>query len=376
MLSQLKELLVYLDNRLDEAGVLNSERLHCDALNYRQIERLPIIASYPYPNDAKFQPFPHGEVFDNPEKMLFNQFLSAFDSGAYLSCELGDDLPITIRADFGCVLIASMFGANIEQVENNPPWVRHSEEKISYEQIIQTSISDFNNGLIAKAADRYKFYKDVLKDYPRLSKLTNIVLPDLQGPFDNLELLRGSEVFLDMYSQKELFLKAMDVITDAQIELAKYFGQFTNDRIKGFSFQHGFALKGGILIRNDTSIMISPQMYDELVSPFDEKILKTFGGGIHSCGNVDRIVQQFLSAKSIDCFDFGQSELNDIESVYPFASKRKIGLTRIAVSEQELLNGKIQKKYPTGVSLIFRAKSFEQAKKVIADYKKQPATAK
>jgi hypothetical protein len=369
MLPQLKELLAYLDNSLNETGVLNSERLHCDSLNYRQIEQLPIIASYPYPNDAKFQSFPHGEVFDNPEKMLFNQFVSAFGSGAYLSCELGDDLPITIRADFGCVLVASMFGANIEQVENNPPWVRHSEDKISYEQIIQTSISDFNKGLIARVADRYKFYKDVLKDYPRLSKLTNIVLPDLQGPFDNLELLRGSDIFLDMYSQKELFLKAMAVITDAQIETAKHFSQFTNDRIKGFSFQHGFVLKGGILIRNDTSIMISPQMYDELVSPFDEKILKTFGGGIHSCGNVNNIVNHFISLKSAQCFDFGQSELNDIESVYPFASKRKIGLTRIAVSQRELLDCQIQKKYPTGISLIFRAKSFEQAKKVIADYK-------
>ncbi|OHB56424.1 MAG: hypothetical protein A2Y12_06220 [Planctomycetes bacterium GWF2_42_9] len=370
MLPQLKELLVYLDNSLDEPRILNSERLHCDSLNYRQIERLPIIASYPYTEDAKFQIFPHGEVFDNPEKMLFNQFLNAFDSSIYLSCELGDDLPITIRADFGCVLVASMFGANIEQVENNPPWVRHREEKISYEQIIQTSIMDFNKGLLAKTVDRYKFYKDVLRGYPRLSKLTNIVLPDLQGPFDNLELLRGSEIFLDMYSQKESFLKAMAVITDAQIEIAKYFSQFTSDRIKGFSFQHGFALKGGILIRNDTSIMISPEMYSQLVAPFDEKILKTFGGGIHSCGNVNKIVSQFMSLNSIDCFDFGQSELNDTESVYLFASKRKIGLTRIAVSERELLNGQIQKKYPTGISLIFRAKSFEQAKKVIVDYKK------
>jgi hypothetical protein len=376
MLPQLKELLVYLDNSLDEARILNSERLHCDSLNYRQIERLPIIASYPYTEDAKFQMFPHGEIFDNPEKMLFNQFLNAFDGSIYLSCELGDDLPITIRADFGCVLVASMFGAKIEQVENNPPWVRHREEKISYEQIIQTSIMDFNKELLAKTVDRYKFYKDVLRDYPRLSKLTNIVLPDLQGPFDNLELLRGSEIFLDMYSQKELYLMAMAVITDAQIELGKYFCQFTNDRIKGFSFQHGFALKGGILIRNDTSIMISPEMYSQLVAPFDEKILKTFGGGIHSCGNVNKIVSQFMSLNSIDCFDFGQSELNDTESVYRFASKRKIGLTRIAVSERELLNGQIQKKYPTGISLIFRAKSFEQAKKVIVDYKKQPATAK
>jgi hypothetical protein len=376
MMPKLKQLLSFLENNLDEQRTLNAEKLHCDSLNYKEIEKLPIIAAYPYPKGVEFQPFPHGEIFDNPEKMLFNQFISAFDSSIFLSCEVADDLPVTIRPDFGCVLIASIFGANIEQVENNPPWVRHNEEKISYEQIINAPITDFNQELTAKVADRYKFYIDVLKNYPRLSKLTNIVLPDMQGPFDNLELLRGSDIFLEMYSHRELFLKAMEKIADTQIELAEYFGQFTNDRTNGFSFQHGFALKGGILIRNDTSIMISPQMYDELVSPFDEKILKVFGGGIHSCGNVNRIVSRFVSLKSAQCFDFGQSELNDIESVYKLASERKIGLTRIAVSERELFDGQIQKNYPTGISLIFRAKSFEQAKKVITDYKKQPAMAK
>jgi hypothetical protein len=367
MLTELKELLIYLENNLDEQRILKSEKLHCDSLDYKPVERLPLIAQYPYPQDVKFQPFAHREIFDNPEKMLYNQFITAFGSSIYLSCELGDDLPVTIRPDFGCVLIPAMFGANVEQVEDNPPWIRHGEEKISYEQIINTSLN-INENLAAKVSETYKFYTDVLKDYPRVARLTNIVLPDLQGPFDNLELLRGSDIFMDMYSQKDLFLEAMGVITDAQINLAKYFSQFTSKRIDGFSFQHGFAVKGGILIRNDTSIMISPQMYDELVAPFDKKILKAFGGGIHSCGRVDNVVKNFISLGSNQCFDFGQSEMNDVESAYHIARQRKIGLTRIAVSEQEILSGDILKKFPTGISLIFRAESFEQAKKTMTEY--------
>ena len=39
------------------------------------------------------------------------------------------------------------------------------------------------------------------------------------------------------------------------------------------------------------------------------------------------------------------------------------------VSEDGLLDGRIMNEYPTGVSLIFRAKSFEHAKKVVADLK-------
>ncbi|HBG28535.1 MAG: hypothetical protein A2Y10_19830 [Planctomycetes bacterium GWF2_41_51] len=367
MLPVLKELLIYLEDNINEQRILNAEKLHCDTLTYKTVESLPIITAYPYPKEAEFQPFPHREIFDNPEKMLFNQFVSSFGS-IYLSQKIGDDLPITIRPDFGCVLVASIFGAKVEQVEDNPPWIRHSGEKISYEQIIQTPAGDFNSGLIAKVTDRYKFYNDVLIEYPKLLKLTNIVLPDLQGPFDNLELICGSSIFLDMYSHRELFLKAMEKITSTQIELAKYFRRYVNNRIEGFSFQHGFALKGGILIRNDTSIMVSPQMYDELIAPFDEKILQIFGGGIHSCGNVNNAVKHMF-LKSAQCFDFGQSELNNIENIYKFASEKKIGLTRIACSEQELLNGGIQKKYPSGISLIFRAESFEHAEKIIIEYK-------
>jgi hypothetical protein len=369
MIAQLSELLAYLENNLDENRILKAEKLHCDSLNYKPVERLPLIMQYPYPQDAKFQPFAHRDIFDNPEKMLYNQFITAFGSSVFLSCELGDDLPVTIRPDFGCVLIPSIFGANVEQVEDNPPWIRHTEEKISYERIIAASVN-FNEGLPAKVSERYKIYIDVLKNYPRLCRLTNIVLPDLQGPFDNLELLRGSDIFMEMYSHRELFLKAMEKMADTQIELAKYFGQYVSKRIDGFSFQHGFAIKGRILIRDDTSIMISPQMYDELVAPFDEKILKALGGGIHSCGRVDNIVRNFISLESNQCFDFGQSELNDVESVYRFASQKKNGLTRVVASEREITTGDISKKYPTGVSLIFRAESFDEAKNIIGKYKK------
>jgi len=368
MMQKLKELLSHIENTIDKTRFDRLERLHASALDMRKVERLPVIASYPYPMDERFVPFPHGEIFDDPEKMLFNQLVSSFDSSVYLSEKIGDDLPVTVRADFGCVMIASMFGAVVEQVGDNPPWIRQNGH-ISYENIIDISPTDFNRGIIAKVAARYQFYKDVLKDYPALSGVANIVMPDLQGPVDNLELLIGSGIFEDMYLKRDLFLKAMDVVTQAQIELVKYFGKFVNSRTSGISFQHGFPLKGGLLIRDDTSIMVSPQMYRELIAPYDERLLEAFGGGIHSCGNVNGIVREFISLRNTQCFDFGQSEMNDVENIYQFAKMRDIPLIRVAVSQDELVTGSIMNKYPTGVSLIFRAASFENAKNVVEKYK-------
>jgi len=368
-LPELKQLLTHLEDNLSCENTSRIENLHKSSLDFQKIPRLPVVAGYPYPEDKKFTPFPYSQVFDNPEKMLFNRFVDSSRGSIYLNQQIGDDLPLTIRPDYGCVLIASIFGAKVEQVEDNPPWIRHTDTKISYDQIIQNSSSDFEKGIVPDVVECFKFYLDILKDYPNISKTVNIVLPDLQGPFVNLELIRGPEIFTDLYSHRDLFLEAMAKVTEIQINLARYFSQFISEKIDGYSHQHSFLIKGGILIRDDTSIMVSPEMYREMIASFNEQILQACGGGIHCCGNFDHIIREFLSLKSIQCFDFGQSELSDIESIYKIAEEKNLPLIRINVDEDDLVSGKILSKYPTGVSLRFKAASFEQAKEVIAKYK-------
>lgn len=368
MLTKLREFLDYLEENIDVDLCICADKLHIASLKFEPVDRLPLIASYPLPKDSPFKPFAHGETFDNPEKMLFNQFLSSFDISIYHNKDVKSDLPCSIRADFGCVLIASMFGANIEQVENNPPWVRN-QSPLSYQQILAVDTGDFSKGWIPRVAQRYKFYRDVLQDYPRLQSVTSITLPDLQGPIDNLELLRGSELFLEIYTQRDDFLAAMEKVTDAQIRLAEYFKPLISERIEGVSHQHSFPLLGQMLIRCDTAIMLSPQMYAELIGPYDEKVLAALGGGIHSCGNVDGIVEEFLSLKLAKCFDYGQSELNDVRTAYNAAKAKKIAITRIAVTEDQLVDRKVMDEFPTGVSLLFRAESKEQACEVVGKYK-------
>ena len=79
MLDKLKELLKCLEDGLDEKKLSDAEDTHRRALNYEEVERLPLIVTYPYPEDQRFMPFPHSDVFDDPEKMLFNQFVDISD---------------------------------------------------------------------------------------------------------------------------------------------------------------------------------------------------------------------------------------------------------------------------------------------------------
>ncbi|MDX9882497.1 MAG: hypothetical protein RBS73_10560 [Prolixibacteraceae bacterium] len=101
-----------------------------------------------------------------------------------------------------------------------------------------------------------------------------------------------------------------------------------------------------------------------------QELLKTLGvGGIHSCGKIDFNVPEIFKLDSIKSFDLGQSNLNDIDLIYSVAREKKIPLLRLRPGKDELLSGNIQKRFPTGVSLVYEAGLFDEAKQVVKSYR-------
>lgn len=370
MLEQLKQLLQFLEANVNLQKQNEVSENHRKSLNWEPVENLPLVVTFPYPKSQKTQPFPHSEVFDNPEKMLFNELVHAFDTSIFLNSEVYDDLLFTIRANFGTVIIASLFGGSVEQWGENPPWVRHFETLEEFKSVFERDPLDFSQGFCPKVISRYKFYRDILHEFPDLQKCIKVVLPDLQGPLDTLELLRGSSVYEDFIMDPELVEKGLLLVARAQIGFAKHLETYLAESMKDYSHQHAIPIKGNILIRNDSAILISPEMYASQVAHHDEYVLKEMGGGgIHSCGKIDFNIPEIFKLPSIQCFDFGQSELNDVDLVYPLAKEKKIPLVRIRVNKDDLLSGKIKERFPTGVSLVYDANSFEEARSVVKNYK-------
>ncbi len=362
-LDHLRETLDHLCETLDACRQTKTDSLYRRALNWEPVARPPLVMSYPFPTDARFHPYPHRETFNDPEKMLYNELVHAFDASVALHSQLGDDLPLTVRANFGVVLIASLFGAPAEQVDDNPPWIRHNDSHpCSLEQIGDTDPLDFTRGWIPRAAETMRFYHQLLDDYPLLKGKIRIVLPDLQGPFDNLELIRGSEALLELVTAPEAVDRALNALATAQVGLAKYFGQWTTEPEDGYCHQHAAMLKGNILLRNDSCIMVSPTMYRRQIAPHDERVLRELGGGgIHCCGAVEHLVDEWLRLPSIRSLDLGQPELNDLDAIYAKAAERGVPLIRVAVSEAVIRSKETWQSFPTGVVLIHRAKDFETA---------------
>jgi hypothetical protein len=366
-----KALLEHLSATLDAARLAEVEELHRRALSWLPVRRLPLVMSYPLPASVRFQPYPHAQVFSDPVKMLFNELTYAFNTSIACRDCLADDLPCTIRGNFGTVLLASKFGAPVEQFDDDPPWVVHREEKgVSLEAIVDSDPLDFSQGWCPRVVETCEYFRTTLGAWPQLQALVKIVLPDLQSPFDNLELLSGSSVFADLCSRPELAARALHALAVAQVGFARRLAEFVTDGPDGFAHQHATMIRGRILLRDDSAILMSPEMYRAQIAPHDEFVLRELGGGgIHACGNVGRHAVAFLERDSLRCFDFGQSELNDVDAIYGLARQRQTPLVRVAATEQELCSGDILRRFPTGVSLIHRAASLEAAQRVMAGYK-------
>jgi len=367
---RLKSLLDHLTDVLDPDRQDKVENLHRRALNWEPVDRLPVIMTLPAPQEQRFTPYPHGEVFLSPEKMLFNELVYAFNTSIASRDVLGDDLPCTIRANFGTVVIASVFGAHVEQIGDNPPWIRHNSDRdTSLEEVLDHDPLDFSKGWCSRVVQMCQFYQNVLADYPKLKQLIEVVLPDLQGPFDNLELVVGSDVFGELYTNQDLICKALEAMATAQIGFARHLEPYVSERSEVFSHQHATMIKGRILIRNDSVIMMSPAMYRSMIAPHDERVLRELGGGgIHTCGKAGGHVPAFLELPSIRCLDLGQPELNDVDRLYTQLKRRRIPLTRLKVSKDDLATARIMERFPTGVSLLYEADSVLDAKETMEAY--------
>jgi len=370
MLRNLRNLLERLENAIDVEKQQWIRVLHRKTLDWEEIDRPPLRLSYPFAAVDELSLYGAEEICDNPEKMLFNELLYAFDTSILLHNDIDDDLPYTVRGNFGTVIMASLFGGEIRQIGGNPPWVEKLGGFDDFRRVLAVDAADFSKGLCPKVIESYQFFHHAFESFPAVMSAVSIVLPDLQGPFDTAEMLRGSEIFVDLYDEPETVCAAMDRIAEAQIRFAERLGRYLTNTSTGYSFQHAVMIKGNILLRDDSSIMLSPDIYRERVAPHDARVLAGMnGGGIHACGRMSHLIDEYLALSSIKCIDIGQSVMNDIDAIYRKATSAKTALCRIAVTKEELLDGSAKRRFPTGAILTHACTNVAEAASIMKAYR-------
>ena len=370
MIDALKRLLDHLEATLDPRQQAEVLARHTRVLRWEPTDRAPVMLQYPMPADGDFQPFPHSEALADPEKMLHNELIGGFETRTCYHHLVGDDLPFTVRGNYGTVVIASMYGATVEILENNPPWARPYASVDALEAVFDIDPQDFSRGWCPKVFDTYRSYADTLAGYPNVRQCVKVVLPDLQGPFDNAEMLRGSSLYTDLIEAPELVSRLLARMAETQVALARQLQPLLHEPLAGFSHQHASTLPGHVLIRNDTPINISPAMYRDHVAAHDETVLKGLdGGAIHFCGKGDHLIPEILAIPSLTAIDMGQPEMNDLDTVYRQLSERRIPIVRARVPEEQLLSGQAHERFPTGVTFMHAVTSIEHAQRFMDAYR-------
>lgn len=346
-----------------------SDELQRSALEYEAVERLPVIFSWPQTDGSTFVPLSNSSIYRDPTAMLYNELVSAWDLSIANREGLGDELAPSIRPNWGTVIVASILGGMAEQRSESTPWIRRSEEPPSLEAIAEADPDIATAGWVPRVLETYQAYQELLAPYPELASALKITLPDLQGPLDTVEQLTGEELLVELLENPQLAARAFMRAAELQLACARLLAPFTSDGPEGFSHQHGFLVKGQILIRCDSAVMISPELYRDLVAPADEFVLSELGGGgLHSCGRIGHAVPEMLKLPSLASFDFGQSSMNDVDSLYSLARERRIPFLRVEADKEELSNGSILRRFPTGVSLHCRVESLEEALSTFNSY--------
>ena len=334
----LSQYLKKLNELVDPEHVRASERLHRDALAYREVERIPAIRSAPVKG---WPTFPYSETFHDPEKMLINEL-----AGVYAGATLRDDRAYTIRANYGVGGIASLFGCKISLTMNNMPWC----ESLSDDELLEALDSeiDVTAGLGSRVVETERFYLDVLSEYPNLREAVRIYVSDTQGPFDCAHLVIGHRIYTDIYDNPELVHRVLDKVTEAIVRFTKAQKAIIGEE-NDSSCHSMMAISGGTRICEDSPTNISPAAYLEFCRPYNERLLKEFGGGwIHYCGKGHQIFPHVITTPGLTGINFGNPEMQDLGAIYAEASRHGVGI----VSWNGLFTPENKRAMKTGITLI------------------------
>ncbi len=351
------------------AEAARSDALHRAALAWEPVPRLPVAFSWPDPGSREFPLPSNGEKYRDPASMLYHELVGAFGFG-FAAAGFGDDRAPCVRPDWGTVLVASMLGGHAEQTGDHTPWIRRDEARpITMDAIAEADPDTARAGWMPRVVETFEAYRELLAPWPDLAGAIRITLPDLQGPLDTVEMLAGADLFIDLLDRPELAAAALRRVAEIQVACARFLARFTRDGPEGHSHQHGFLLRGGILVRCDAAVMISSELYRNIVAPADEYVLSSLGGGgMHSCGRIGHAVPAMLDLTSIRSLDFGQSYMNDLDALYPQARARGVPFLRVQPEPAELADGSIVRRFPTGVSLYRPVASEDEARRLFSAY--------
>lgn len=364
-MDKLDKLLDFLENNIDVEHYELVEKIHLNTIEFKKVPFLPLTITCEINEEVLY---PYYETFNDPKKMLYNELIQTKGGSVYSSVKIKDFFPLQIRSNHGIGIIASMFGAKTTITHNNMPWVEPNRDKNMINKILLKGVPDFSNGLGKQVINTIEYFQNKLKDFPKCAKVIKITQPDMQGPFDILNLLLGEDIFYLLTDDPIIIKALLELITETCILYMKFIKKYISDSANNDSvYVHGGIYKGKYLIKDDTAMtMLSPKMYREFAWQYNKKILDKYGGSIHTCGKVHDWFYDIVSGyANLHGINYGNPEMQDFINIYNKNIKNKMAIIGWGRDQKISFLEEIAKnKIRTGITLTCMAKNIKEAKAI------------
>jgi len=233
-------------------------------------------------------------------------------------CNGGNTL-MNMRPNYGVGIISSMFGAKKfimpYEMDTLPNVYALEDGEEAIQRLVDSPAPTLMEGYGEHVFSIGEKFAEIRRKYPKIGKYIRFDNPDAQGPIDNCELLWGSDMFYVFYDDPDLLHALLERVTDTIGRFIRKWQQYIPDE-DGLVSYFGRLAKGNIVIRNDSAMNLSPELFSEFIQPYDTKLLATLGGGaVHFCGTGDHFVNLLAQTPLLSSVDMSQPHLNDMEKI-------------------------------------------------------------
>lgn len=335
-----------LESRLDDTEEIRVEKEWLDFADLKISSGAFRTCRVPKPSPIEWPKMLINDALDDVSDMIYQQLWSINQT-----LEAGGGEMHCIRSNYGTGIIPSMFDVQIHIMPRNtdtlPGSKPFADGSAGIRRMLNAGTSwDYSKGFAAKTFQMAEKFFELTKDYPKICRFVHYYNPDLQGPLALCEVLWGSSFYEDFYDEDametHLLEDALDFFTEIYLDFTNRFQRLAPTFDSEHSVEWGCLHRGGTIIRNDSAMNISGDLYKEYVMPRDQKIISALGGGIHFCGRGDHYIQHITSIEGLTCVNLSEPKLNNMEKLYSHTVDKDIiifGLLREEV-DRALASGR------------------------------------
>lgn len=231
----------------------------------------------------------------------------------------GSGAMLGVRCNYGTSIIPLLFGVELfvmdEKMDTLPTSMPFNDID-AIKRIVDNGVPDIYQGYGIKVMEMAQRYLEIEEKYPKIGKYIQVYHPDFQGPMDICEVVWGSTMFYSLYDNTELVKALLEVVTETYIKFMNAWIELVPFR-EGGNTHWSIFHKGNIMLRDDSAMNLSSDMFNEFIRPYDQRLLNEFGGGaIHFCGKGEHYISNLSEMEKLYAINMSQPEYNDMETIY------------------------------------------------------------